>query len=149
MDLTELLIQEREASIDDILTQTVQVNEVFKDLAALVDEQGTLLDTIDTNVSSAKTATEGGVTYLTQAAKYAAKYRCCLIWMLAIIFFAVVAGVIAAVSGAAAQRRSARGRRRAPRPRPHGRTLSPRRVSPAPRLQLNEKCVIKIGDHCK
>lgn len=108
MDLTELLIQEREASIDDILTQTVQVNEVFKDLAALVDEQGTLIDAIDTNVSSAKTATEGGVTYLTQAAKYAAKYRCCLIWMLVIIFLGVVAGVIGGVSAAAAAAAAAR-----------------------------------------
>ena len=94
VDLTELLIQEREQNIDEILTQTVQVNEVFKDLASLVDEQGALIDKVETNVTSAKAATETGVGYLTTAAKYAAKYRCCLIWLLAILFLAIAGAVI-------------------------------------------------------
>jgi len=95
VDLTELLIQEREQNIDEILTQTVQVNEVFKDLASLVDEQGALIDKVETNVTSAKAATETGVGYLTTAAKYAAKYRCCLIWLLVILLLAVAGAVLA------------------------------------------------------
>ena len=90
VDLTELLIQEREQNIDEILTQTVQVNEVFKDLANLVDEQGQLIDKVETNVSSAQSQTQAGVGHLTTAAKYAAKYRCCLIWLLAILALVAV-----------------------------------------------------------
>ena len=57
IDYNNALIEEREAGIAEIQSQIGEVNEIFQDLAVLVNEQGTMIDDIEANIirTSAKT----------------------------------------------------------------------------------------------
>ncbi|GAQ81536.1 Syntaxin/epimorphin family [Klebsormidium nitens] len=52
LDYNEALIVEREEGIRDIQGQILEVHETFKDLAQLVQEQGSSIDLIDSNLVS-------------------------------------------------------------------------------------------------
>ncbi|KAI3958472.1 hypothetical protein MKW98_011160 [Papaver atlanticum] len=67
--LNEALIEEREQGIKEIPNQIVEVHEIFKDLAALVHEQGDAIHHIDSNVNNSHTAIEQGNSQLEKAAK--------------------------------------------------------------------------------
>ena len=43
ISFNEAIIVERDQGIEEIQNQVVEVNEIFKDLAVLVDEQGTVI----------------------------------------------------------------------------------------------------------
>eukprot|EP01127_Copromyxa_protea_P013710 TRINITY_DN3706_c0_g1_i1.p1 TRINITY_DN3706_c0_g1~~TRINITY_DN3706_c0_g1_i1.p1 ORF type:complete len:288 (-),score=66.21 TRINITY_DN3706_c0_g1_i1:25-888(-) len=47
------LIRQRDADIRDIQGQMIEVNEIFKDLARLVDDQAGVVDNIETNIITA------------------------------------------------------------------------------------------------
>jgi len=64
----EAVIEEREQGIREIHTQIGEVNEIFKDLAVLVHEQGYMIDDIESNVSGAEAATEQANRQLAKAA---------------------------------------------------------------------------------
>lgn len=88
-------IREREAAIRQLESNIVDVNEIFKDLALMVHEQGETIDSIEANVDSAVTHVEAGNVQLTKARDYQKKSRrkmCILILILLIV--AVVLGVI-------------------------------------------------------
>ena len=57
------------------MRQVQEVSEIFQDLALLVDEQGTHIDNIQTNIESAATQTERGVQELHKANKHQKKAR--------------------------------------------------------------------------
>ncbi|XP_019095595.1 PREDICTED: syntaxin-22-like [Camelina sativa] len=61
----EELIKEREQGIQEIHNQVGEVNEIFKDLAVLVNDQGVMIYDID----NSHAATSKGKTQLPQAAK--------------------------------------------------------------------------------
>ena len=81
MEYNNALIAEREQGIQEIQQQIGEVNEIFQDLALLVNEQGTQIDNIQTNVESAAESTTRGVRELGRAARSQrrARSRMCLI----------------------------------------------------------------------
>ncbi|OAY24365.1 syntaxin-22 isoform X2 [Manihot esculenta] len=65
----EAIIEEREQGIQEIQQQIGEVNEIFKDLAVLVHEQGAMIDDIGSHIENAQAATAQGKTQLVKAAK--------------------------------------------------------------------------------
>ncbi|KAL8216755.1 hypothetical protein R6Q57_023592 [Mikania cordata] len=65
----EAIIEEREQGIQEIQNQIVEVNEIFKDLAVLVHEQGTMIDDIGSNIENSHAATAQARTHLAKASK--------------------------------------------------------------------------------
>ena len=64
-----LLFEEREQGIHEIQQQIGEVNEIFKDLAVLVHEQGTMIDDIGSHIENSQAATAQGKSQLVKAAK--------------------------------------------------------------------------------
>ncbi|CAL5436417.1 unnamed protein product [Camellia sinensis] len=69
ISFNEAIIEERDQGIQDIQQQIGEVNEIFKDLAVLVHEQGTMIDDIGSNIDGAHAATAQGKAHLAKAAK--------------------------------------------------------------------------------
>lgn len=65
----EAIIEEREQGIKEIQHQISEVNEIFKDLAVLVHEQGVMIDDISSNIESSHTATTQASSQLHKASK--------------------------------------------------------------------------------
>ncbi|KAK2662562.1 hypothetical protein Ddye_001136 [Dipteronia dyeriana] len=65
----EAIIEERDQGIQEIQQQIGEVNEIFKDLAVLVHEQGTMIDDIGSHIESSQAATGQGKSQLVKAAK--------------------------------------------------------------------------------
>ncbi|KAD6453399.1 hypothetical protein E3N88_08104 [Mikania micrantha] len=65
----EAIIEERDQGIQEIQNQIGEVNEIFKDLAVLVHEQGTMIDDIGSNIENSHAATAQGKSHLLKASK--------------------------------------------------------------------------------
>lgn len=65
----EAIIEEREQGIQEIQHQIGEVNEIFKDLAVLVHEQGVMIDDIGSNIDGAQAATAQAKSQLAKASK--------------------------------------------------------------------------------
>ncbi|XP_076959150.1 syntaxin-22-like isoform X5 [Bidens hawaiensis] len=65
----EAIIEERDQGIEEIQNQIGEVNEIFKDLAVLVHEQGTMIDDIGSNIESSHAATAQAKSHLAKASK--------------------------------------------------------------------------------
>ncbi|KAJ0594664.1 putative target SNARE coiled-coil domain, syntaxin domain, syntaxin/epimorphin [Helianthus annuus] len=65
----EAIIEERDQGIQEIQNQIGEVNEIFKDLAVLVHEQGTMIDDIGSNIENSHAATTQGKSHLAKASK--------------------------------------------------------------------------------
>ncbi|KAK7067372.1 Syntaxin-16 [Halocaridina rubra] len=68
-------VQERDKAVHHILQSTVQLNQLFRDVAHLVSEQGTVLDQIDFNVEHAAIKVEDGAKHLRKAENLQRKNR--------------------------------------------------------------------------
>lgn len=91
------MIQEREERIRQLEGDILDVNEIFRDLAALVYEQGEMIDNIEDNVTKAADHVEEGNTQLTKASEYqkkARKKKCCLV-----IILVVILGIVGLIIG--------------------------------------------------
>lgn len=89
-------LQEREGQIKQLESDIMDVNQIFKDLATMVHEQGDMIDSIEANVESAQVHVSQGATQLNTARTYQNKARrkkICIILILVIIA-AVVLGLI-------------------------------------------------------
>ena len=75
MQATERDISVRDKQIRRIHRSIVELNEMTKDLAMLIVDQGTILDRIDYNIENAAHETEGAVQELEHAANYQKKAR--------------------------------------------------------------------------
>lgn len=64
----EALIQEREKDITRIHQSVVQVNEIFQDLATIVQNQQCTIDDIETNIQESHARTEAGLEQVQKAA---------------------------------------------------------------------------------
>ncbi|PWY86194.1 t-SNARE [Aspergillus heteromorphus CBS 117.55] len=99
VDFQESLIIEREAEIRNIEQSVGELNELFRDVAHIVHEQGGQLDIISENVERVGDDTRGANVELRSASRYQKNARnkaCCLLVMLAVILLIIV---LAAVLG--------------------------------------------------
>ncbi|KAK8268509.1 hypothetical protein V6Z12_D11G070200 [Gossypium hirsutum] len=65
----EAMIDEREQGIREVEEQIGQVNEIFKDLAVLVHEQGVVIDDISSNIDASSVSTTQARGQLAKASK--------------------------------------------------------------------------------
>ena len=97
VDFQESLIVERESEIRNIEQSVGELNELFRDVAHIVHEQGGQLDTIDGNVSNVAQDTRHADLELRSANKYQKAARgkaCCLLLILAIVVVIIVLAVV-------------------------------------------------------
>lgn len=96
VDYQENLIIEREGEIRQIEQSVGELNELFRDVAHIVREQGDMLDTIDVNVENTLQDTRGADVELRSASRYQKSARnkaCCLLLIMAIVLIIVVLAV--------------------------------------------------------
>jgi len=82
------LIEERERAIRQLEADIVGVNEIFRDLASMVYEQGDMIDSIEANVDSAAVHVEDANVQLQKASHYqkaARKKMCCILVVLVVV----------------------------------------------------------------
>ena len=99
VDFQESLIIEREAEIRNIETSVGELNELFRDVAHIVHEQGAQLDTISGNVQTVAGDTRQADVELRSASRYQKSARgkaCCLLLILAVVLVIII---LAAVLG--------------------------------------------------
>lgn len=89
-------LRDRQEAMAQLETDISDVNQIFKDLALMVHDQGEMLDSIEANVDNAQIHVQQGVSQIAKAAEYQRKYRrkrCFCILML-IVVAAVLALII-------------------------------------------------------
>ncbi|XP_019640220.1 PREDICTED: syntaxin-16-like isoform X1 [Branchiostoma belcheri] len=86
VDENSEVVEEREREINKIVQSISDLNEIFRDLAQIVVEQGTVLDRIDYNIEQTATKVDSGLQQLQKAEKYQKKNR----KMLLILVLAVI-----------------------------------------------------------
>ncbi|XP_059609462.1 syntaxin-16 [Phlebotomus argentipes] len=87
------LIERREQEVSRIVKSIVDLHDIFKDLAGMVQEQGTILDRIDYNVENTQTRVSAGLRQLQRAEMYQRKNRkmmCILILASVTLFLMLV-----------------------------------------------------------
>lgn len=92
----EQIAAERNREIREIEQAVVETAQIFQDLAAMVNEQGVMVDNIEANISSSVEATTTGVVQLEGAEEYQikARKRCICISVIVVVIIAVVVVVI-------------------------------------------------------
>ncbi|XP_059089648.1 syntaxin-16-like [Tigriopus californicus] len=86
-------VQEREKDIHGVVQSIVELNTIFKDLAFMVAEQGTILDRIDQNIDHTHVKVAQGLDELRKAEKHQSKNRkmkCILILAVIVIFLFLI-----------------------------------------------------------
>lgn len=99
VDFQDSLIVEREAEIRNIEQGVTELNELFRDVAHIVNEQGETLDVIAGHVENTRASTRGADIELRSAARYQRQARskaCCLLLIMAVILTIII---LAAVLG--------------------------------------------------
>ncbi|KAH9784101.1 Syntaxin-21 [Citrus sinensis] len=94
----EAIIEEREQGIKEIQEQISEVNEIFKDLAVLVHEQGVMIDDISSNIESSHASTAQATTQLAKASKIqksSSSLSCLLLVIFGIILLIVIILIVA------------------------------------------------------
>jgi len=93
----ESLIEEREAEIREIETGIHELSEIFRDLGTLVAEQGSMLDNIESNISSIAVDTSGAAEELNTAHAYqrrAGRRALCLMLVLIVVVAIVLLAIL-------------------------------------------------------
>mmetsp|Transcript_26313 Transcript_26313/g.78136 ORF Transcript_26313/g.78136 Transcript_26313/m.78136 type:complete len:274 (-) Transcript_26313:222-1043(-) len=88
----EQLIEERDAGIEEIAHQIGEVNEMFQDLAVLINDQGVQVNTVDEHISSTAERIKEGSRELVKAERHgrAARNRCLCIWLVAATVVSII-----------------------------------------------------------
>ena len=97
VDFQDSLIVERESEIRNIEQSVGELNELFRDVAHIVQEQGGHLDTIAGNVQNVATDTRHADLELRSASRYQKNARgkaCCLLVILAVVLTIIILAVI-------------------------------------------------------
>lgn len=97
VDFQDSLIVERESEIRNIEQSVGELNELFRDVAHIVHEQGGQLDTISGNVQNVATDTQHADIELRSASRYQKNARskaCCLLVILAVVLVIIVLAVV-------------------------------------------------------
>jgi syntaxin 7 len=89
ISFNEAMIEERDQGLREIEEQIGEANEIFKDLAVLVHDQGIVIDDIQSNIDTSAGATSQAKVQLVKASKSVkSKYKLC--WWVLLIFVAVL-----------------------------------------------------------
>ncbi|XP_031564081.1 syntaxin-16-like isoform X3 [Actinia tenebrosa] len=90
------IIELREKEIQSIVQSISELNEIFRDLATMIVEQGTILDRIDYNIEQASVKVEQGLEQLKKAEQHQKSSRkmLCIILISVILIILLVALVI-------------------------------------------------------
>ena len=97
VDFQESLIVERESEIRNIEQSVGELNELFRDVAHIVREQGEVFDVIENNVQNTVTDTRQADVELRSANRYQKQARgkaCCLLLIMAIVVVIIVLAVV-------------------------------------------------------
>lgn len=97
VDFQDSLIIERETEIRNIEQSVGELNELFRDVAHIVHDQGEQLDIISENVEGVRTDTQGADRELRSASRYQKSSRnkaCCLLIILAVVLTIVILAVV-------------------------------------------------------
>ncbi|KAK7286495.1 hypothetical protein RJT34_21521 [Clitoria ternatea] len=89
ISFNEAMIEEREQGIREVEEQIGQANEIFKDLAVLVHDQGVVIDDIHSNIDASAGATVQAKVQVAKASK-SVKSRTSWCWWLLVIFVVVL-----------------------------------------------------------
>lgn len=92
-----LVVEEREREICQIVQSISDLNEIFRDLGAMIVEQGTVLDRIDYNVEQSCVKTEDGLKQLHKAEQYQKKNRKMLVILILVAIIVVLIVVLIGV----------------------------------------------------
>eukprot|EP00070_Physeter_catodon_P001050 XP_007101995.2 syntaxin-16 isoform X1 [Physeter catodon] len=92
-----LMVEEREREIGRIVQSISDLNEIFRDLGAMIVEQGTVLDRIDYNVEQSCIKTEDGLKQLHKAERYQKKNRKMLVILILFVIIIVLVVVLVGV----------------------------------------------------
>ncbi|KAG0212742.1 hypothetical protein BGX33_003383 [Mortierella sp. NVP41] len=92
LEYNESMIVQREEEIREIESGITELNEIFRDLGTMVHEQGSMLDSIENNVTSISMSTHAAAEELTTAAIHQRNARKKACYLLLIV--AVVAGIV-------------------------------------------------------
>ncbi|KAM7270341.1 hypothetical protein ACFE04_029555 [Oxalis oulophora] len=90
-------IQERHDAVREIEKKLLDLQQIYLDMAVLVEAQGEILDNIESQVSNAVTSVQSGTTALQTAKKLqknSRKWMCIAIIILLIIVAVIVVGVL-------------------------------------------------------
>ena len=88
IEYNDALIEEREQGIVEIQQQIGEVNEIFQDLAVLVNEQGEMIEDIESNIVKTSQQTAAGKKQLKMAEKSQRKLQgkyCCIFAIVGIV----------------------------------------------------------------
>lgn len=89
------MLREREQAIRKIESDIVEVNQIFKDLATMVHDQGEVIDSIEANIESTSIQITEGTQQLIKASDYSRKARRKKFFMILILL--VVLAIIIAI----------------------------------------------------
>ena len=95
MQATERDISTRDKQIRQIYRSIVELNEMTKDLAMIIVDQGTILDRIDYNLECAEETTEEAVKQLESAQKIQKKSRRKLVIIFLLVAVLIAGGILA------------------------------------------------------
>lgn len=89
-------LQERERAVRQLEADIMDVNQIFKDLAAMVHDQGEMVDSIEANVESASIRVNEGTDQLRQAERWQNKARKkkIILMIIGAIVLAIIIGII-------------------------------------------------------
>ncbi|CAL8071363.1 unnamed protein product [Calicophoron daubneyi] len=91
------MVAQREQEINEIVRSIHELNEIFRDVAQLVVDQGTLVDRIDYNVETTQIRVEKGLEQLTKAQKYQSKDRKMVV-ILVLATLVVIFGILLVIT---------------------------------------------------
>lgn len=94
INYNDSLITQREEGMKEIETAILEVNEIFRDLGTLVNEQQYMLDNIEANIESTAVRTGEAVDQLSQANRTQKSARNCKCFFLLILVFIVAIIVV-------------------------------------------------------
>lgn len=87
------MVAEREEEVNKIVKSIVDLNDIFKDLAHMVNEQGTVLDRIDYNIEQTQVQVHEGYKQLQKAERYQRQNRkmhCIMILAVTVIVLVIL-----------------------------------------------------------
>ncbi len=93
LEQTEQYVQERDVEIRNIMKNIEELNVIFKELAVLVIDQGTVLDRIDFNMEQVVESTTVGVEQLREAEekqKNATPRKCIAVLLILITIMSII-----------------------------------------------------------